>query len=272
MKFLGRHHTKIRVPILMYHEISKISERNKRVRSTNPIYSLTVNHFREQMEFLAQNDYQTLSLNEIVSGEAKKQPKPIAITFDDGFYNNYTNAFPILRDLGLKATIFTITGFIGTKKFMDWNQLSEMNNSSISIQSHTESHRPLSGLSSNEIKQELDISKKSIEDHLGSSVDFLSAPHGMMDRNVRNLAKALGYIGMCTSEPGFSHSFNIPVVFKRINISDQHDLQTFQKIVQMDLMPILSATLSKRIKNMMKSIMGYNNYRRLYRLWYRVGD
>lgn len=261
-----------KIPILMYHEVSEVTERGKKVRSTNPSYSVSVKQFSKQMEFLARNDYQTLFLNKIIDDTLEKHHKCVAITFDDGFQDNYTNAFPILKEFGLTATIFIATDFAGQDKYMDWYQLAEMNNSGISIQSHTVSHKPLSVQSIDEIRHELYSSKKTIEDHLGSTVDFLSAPHGMIDRRVINVARAVGYRGICTSEPGFNHLYRFPAIFKRINISDHYDLSTFEKIVQSNPVPILYAAFSKKIKNFIKTILGYNNYRKLYRIRYRIGE
>ena len=155
---------------------------------------------------------------------------------------------------------------------MDWKQIEEMNSKGISIQSHTVSHKPLSVLSASKIKNELSSSKRSIEHILHSPVHFFSSPHGMIDQRVMEIANSLDYRGICISEPGYHHNFGIPAVFKRINISDQYDLATFQKIVQMDLAPLLSSLLSKKFKNLIKSILGYNNYRKLYRLRYRIED
>ena len=190
-----------KIPILMYHEVSEVTERNKKTRHTNPIYSLSLTKFREQMEYISKNGYQTLLLNQLIHSTTHNHQKSVAITFDDGWANNYTNAFPILKKHGLTATIFVVTNFVGNHNYMDWDQLRAMNKEGVSIQSHTASHRPLTVLKTNEIMYEIDASKKSIEDHLGSAVDFLSAPHGMINHKVIDAARTVGYKALCTSEP-----------------------------------------------------------------------
>jgi len=224
------------------------------------------------MQYLYENGYQALSLNELIHHTAFNHEKSVFITFDDGWTNNYTNAFPILKKLGLIATIFVITDFIGRSRYVDWNQLKEMNKEGISIQSHTVNHRPLVGIKNDQIMYELDTSKKQIEDHLGSAVDFLSVPHGMINQRVRDAARAVGYKAICTSEPGFSHSYGNPAILRRTNVSDRCDILTFEKIIKADRMLILSLILSKKIKNLTKRLLGYNNYRKLYRLRYRIGE
>ena len=256
----------------MYHEVSEVPERNKRIRSTNPAYSVSIEQFREQMEYLHENGYHTLSLNQVIDAKTSLNHKTVAITFDDGFANNYTNAFPILKKHGLTITIFVVTNFVGKHNYMGWDQLREMNKEGISIQSHTASHRPLSVLETNEIKYELEESKKSIEDQLGSAVDFLSAPHGMINHKVIDTARAVGYKAICTSEPGFTHSWSNPAILRRINISDRYEIVAFKKIIQANYMVILSVLLSKTVKNLTKKLLGYNNYRKLYRLRYHIGE
>src|SRR5512143_1389303 len=125
------------VPVLMYHEISKTEEGKKKERITNPDYCLPVQLFREQMNYLASNRYQSLSLQELIELKGRQNYRSVVITFDDGWLNNYTDAFQILKEHGLSATIFVVTGFIGRPGYMNWNQLKEMSNAGISIQSHT---------------------------------------------------------------------------------------------------------------------------------------
>ena len=256
----------------MYHEVSEVTERNKKTRHTNPIYSLSIEQFREQMEYISKNGYQTLSLNELIDHTTHDHQKSIVITFDDGFADNYTNAFPILKSLGLTATVFVVTDFVGKPKYMSWQQLRQMNTEGISIQSHTVSHRPLTVLKTNEIIYELDGSKKRIEDHLGAPVDFLSVPHGMIDEKVVGVARSTGYRAICTAEPAFSHSYGNPAILNRINISDRCEIATFEKLVQANQMATLSLLLPKKIKNFTKKLLGWKNYRKIYRLRYRIGE
>jgi peptidoglycan/xylan/chitin deacetylase (PgdA/CDA1 family) len=272
MKLMPDYNQMAKIPILMYHEVSEVPERSKKIRSTNPTYSLSVNNFHEQMQYIHENTYQALSLKELMDSLRHNHQKGVVITFDDGFANNYTNAFPILKKFGLIATIFVVTDFVGQRNYMDWYQLKEINREGISIQSHTSSHRPLSVLGIDEMMYELDESKKSLEDHLGSAVDFLSAPHGMINQRVIDVAQRVGYKAICTSEPGFTHSWNNPAILRRVNISDRCQIATFEKIVQGNYMAILSVLFPKKVKNLTKKVLGYNKYRRLYRLRYRIGE
>ncbi len=260
------------IPILMYHEISSVSERQKQVRTTNPSYSLLVEQFVQQMDYLEKNDFQTLTLDEISSRPANNNHKSVVITFDDGWANNYTHAFPILQKRQLTATIFIVTSFVGQQSYLDWPQIKEMHAAGISIQSHTASHRPLTLLDEPEIMTELESSKKTIEDHLGAAVDFLSVPQGMVSELVIAVARKIGYQAVCTSEPGFSHKPGNPSVLKRINIEDRYTISMFGKIVRADYGAILPTILAKKFKNAAKKMLGYHTYRKIYRLRYRIGE
>jgi peptidoglycan/xylan/chitin deacetylase (PgdA/CDA1 family) len=224
------------------------------------------------MRYIHEKTYKALSLRELIDPVGYNHQKGIVITFDDGFANNHTNALPILKAFGLTATIFIITDCVGKHKYMDLHQLKEIEESGVSVQSHTVSHRPLTMLARHKILYELEGSKKWIEDHLSNSVDFLSAPHGMIDRRVLDVARSVGYRAVCTAEPSFSHSYGDPAVLNRINISDRCHMSTFQRLVEANRIAILPLKLSKILKNFAKKGLGWGNYRRIYRLGYRIGE
>ena len=96
--------------------------------------------------------------------------KSILITFDDGYKDNYTNAFPILKELNMNATIFVVSSLINGETSMTSQQIKEMSDYGIDIESHTVSHKRLSEMSYNEQLEELSKSKKEIEEITGKSV------------------------------------------------------------------------------------------------------
>ena len=103
-------------------------------------------------------------------------------------------------------------------------------------------------------------------------VNFLSAPHGMVDEKVLGVAKSIGYRAVCTTEPAFLHSYGNPAIINILNISDRCEIATFEKFVQRNQMAILSVLFSETVKNLTKELLGYKNYRKLYRLRYRIGE
>ena len=151
-----------KIPILMYHSVLDLRGQNEGQRNFNPAYCLSVERFREQMEYIHKNGYKTLHLDQLLESQSQVLEKSLVITFDDGWADNYSNVLPILIKYGLKATIFIVTGFIGQTNYMSWSQLREMREADVSIQSHTVSHRPLSLLSQAEVEYELQEGRKGL--------------------------------------------------------------------------------------------------------------
>lgn len=255
----------------MYHQVVEDGERNRRARRTNPAYTVTVDRFREQMVWLAENGFRACSLGDVI-GQRAPLNNSVVITFDDGWADNFSHALPVLGEYGLSATIFVVTGFVGTPGYLDWERLREMSGYGISLQSHTISHRPLEELGDDEVAEELGTSKKVLEDRLGTAVDFVSMPQGSWNRKIVEAARAAWYRGVCTSDPGFGHSLGPPAVLSRINVADSIPISSFARIARMDrcfILPMLAAT---RLKRAVRSLVGYRNYRLLYRLCFRITE
>jgi hypothetical protein len=131
----------IEVPVLMYHSIN--------VNSTNNLI-ITPQEFEKQISWLKDNGFTPLFLDElysILTTGINVPSKPIALTFDDGYEDNYTEAYPILKKYNFKATIFLITDAIGHATHVKEHQIREMYDNNIDFQSHTASHHELNSLS-----------------------------------------------------------------------------------------------------------------------------
>jgi peptidoglycan/xylan/chitin deacetylase (PgdA/CDA1 family) len=203
------------VPVLMYHSV----DGNENVTKL----SVAPENFESQMEFFRKNHYNVVGLDRIVSYMQKKEKMPartVAITFDDGYYNNYKYAYPVLKKYNFPATIFMITSKIGQDGWCGWKELKEMSDSGIiTIGSHTKSHLWLPDMGSKQLKEELIESKAILEKGLGRSVDFLCYPIGARNDRVERFARDAGYLGAVATNPGrFSPSNDIYAI-KRIKIS-----------------------------------------------------
>ncbi|MFC2340938.1 MAG: polysaccharide deacetylase family protein, partial [Selenomonas artemidis] len=115
--------------------------------------------FDWQMKYLVDHGYHTITPDELydfLAGTGELPERPVLITFDDGYVDNYTTAYPILKKYNLKATIFVVTGFLSKRKgYLTWDQLREMEQHGITIESHTVTHAPLPELSDDRIREEL---------------------------------------------------------------------------------------------------------------------
>ncbi|UCG08961.1 MAG: polysaccharide deacetylase family protein, partial [Desulfobacterales bacterium] len=147
-----------RIPILMYHSLSRT-----KMKVGHPYYEIaTAPHiFEAHMKFIHQNDYQVIDLGDILeyfAGNFKLTQKPIVISFDDGFKDFYTEAFPILRQYGFPASMFLPTRFIGNngltfngKECLSWDIVRDLNGNGITFGSHTMNHLELYRMQEDEI-------------------------------------------------------------------------------------------------------------------------
>ena len=194
------------VPALMYHNI------NDDYEDKNASVEISGQMFKEQMLALKENGYTSIFFNEYLDAVNNKKElpeKPILITFDDGYLNNFTVGYPILKETGMKATIFIVTGRMGlqgavTYPHFTWQQALEMEKSGyIDIQSHTQYHSHLPMISNSNLTLELRKSKFIIEKNLGKKVNILAYPYGEWNENVINSAKKAGYDACVLADPGY---------------------------------------------------------------------
>lgn len=184
------------IPILLYHYIGNNPNPSDSARDN---LSVAPDQFDEQMGYLAQNGYNPITLDTMVAGlrgVATLPPKPVVITFDDGYVDLYHNAFKILRKYNFRAVAFIPTGLVGTAYYASWDMLLEMQASGLlSFQSHSVSHANLPSVSKNRLVSELTESKKTLEAKFGIPINFIAYPNGTSNEEVQKVAKQAGYVG-----------------------------------------------------------------------------
>ena len=254
----------------MYHEIYRSEDRDFLGNLTNPAYNTEITLFKRQMAWLSSKRFKTLTLDELFSEKWDHGRNAVCLTFDDGWLGNYLYAYPVLNQYGFKATFFVATGLIGTPFYMTWEHLREMVATGMSVQSHTVTHQPLGGMGEAEIHSELSESKMKIEERLGTKVYHMSLPHGTKNTRIWPLAKKMGYKSISTSDVGFQTPENNGPWLKRISIGDRVSMNQFQRIAQGKNHAIFGMRASKGMKNMIRGLMGVNNYQKLYRRIYKT--
>jgi peptidoglycan/xylan/chitin deacetylase (PgdA/CDA1 family) len=215
-------------PIIFYHNISSIPRKAKiKGAFTSPA------KFRKQMEFLRMEGYQTVFLEDItdwMEGISELPQKPIAITFDDGYRDNFVHAFPILLEYGFKATFFIVPALIGKrnewavqkgeidKPLMSLEEISILKENGFRFGSHTMNHQVLTAIDPYQARQEIIRSKEVIEEFLDGECCFLAYPAGSFDKAIVNMAKEAGYKGALTTQPGFVLKDSDPFMMTRFEV------------------------------------------------------
>ena len=171
--------------ILAYHSIG--NEGSGEVGSE--LYCVSVDNFRAQVEYIS-----------VYGVRCTVYGWDVKLTFDDGLLNNYTHAYPILREFGLKAYFFILAGKVGKNGYMNWQQIKELQSAGMIIGSHGITHRILTGLKSKDLNYELKESKKILEETLACNIDSLSIPRGFCNKKIIAKAREIGYKTIFTSD------------------------------------------------------------------------
>jgi peptidoglycan/xylan/chitin deacetylase (PgdA/CDA1 family) len=204
--------------ILCYHRVNDLDQNYMTV----PVIS-----FRAQMEFLFRQGYRTAKLSSLLVKETDE--RNLVITFDDGYRDNYENAYPILKELGYTATIFCIADRVNTEGYLTIEDIRQMERNGFEFGSHTVSHPHLARLDSEEKWLEISNSKKQLEALIHKPVNFFCYPYGEYDGESVGLVKKAGYLGACSNHPGGNRTKINPYLLKRTEISPNDSLYDFEK-------------------------------------------
>lgn len=236
-------HRPDRVPALLYHQlISKEKVDRGELVNQERVYVAYDSSFAEQMGYLHRQGYTTITLDELVAFQEGRSPlpsKPVMVTFDDGFMSNYLYAFPVLKQYGMKATIFVTPDreSLNFKKYahidapLTSEQIQEMSEYGISIESHGMTHRYLTELSPDVTRWELEESKKTLERTTNKPVRFLAVPSGAYNRVVRRLAKECGYEAIFCMLKGTNNRGSDRFALRRLVVARDVTLDDFRRIL-----------------------------------------
>ncbi len=210
------------IPVLMYHSIGY--EKGNTVR-------LPKEKFKAQMKYLKDKGYVTLSLDQaydfFVSNKSVPE-KALVLTFDDGYLDNYVEAFPILKELDFKATIFIITDLVGkVPGYMNIEQLKELQANKIDIESHTVFHENLKQLSYEKQLKTLKESKYFLEKSLNKKIQYLAYPYGEYTKETLKAVKETGYKMAFTTAGRWSDKVDGVLTLDRVFISGAANLDVF---------------------------------------------
>jgi peptidoglycan/xylan/chitin deacetylase (PgdA/CDA1 family) len=202
----------VRVPVIQYHKID-VPQPGALVRGgyTPPA------RFERQLRYMKRRGFIFFTASELVDhyrAHGSFPARGVAITFDDGWRDNYTNAFPALRRLGVRATVFLVPSLLGQvstlaqaegetpRAHLTREQVLEMSEGGIEFGSHSLRHRLLHQIPPGEVRVEIEESKRGIENLLQKPCRVFAYPAGFFTDEARRLAREAGYAAAFTTTYG----------------------------------------------------------------------
>jgi peptidoglycan/xylan/chitin deacetylase (PgdA/CDA1 family) len=225
--------TTVQVPILMYHYIrvppSYAGDKIGWALSTSP------EDFRQQMDYVDQHGYHPITLSDLrayLNGRRPLPDRPVVLTFDDGYADLYTQAFPVLKRHHFRAVAYIVSGFVGrTGVNVSPEQVREMDAYGIEIGAHTVNHVDLTKTGGT-LAYEVGASKAALEALVGHPVLDFCYPSGRYNPRVIQAVQAAGFDSATTTESGATHSLNDRFAWSRVRVSGGESLDDFSKGLQ----------------------------------------
>ena len=224
----------IKVPVLMYHHIRPITaEMTEAYKGV----SITPEQFEQQLKYIKDNGFTSISLDQMangLNGTVKLPAKPVVITFDDGYRDFYTNAFPILKKYNIHTVHFLITSYFDSPAYMTKDMIKEISKSGIvEFQSHSVTHPFLTKSTAVRLKNEVVNSKKDIEDLTGKTVKYFAYPYGDLNYGaVMQALKDAGYVMAFTIHPEYLHWKKYMLLQDRITMYYKDTLSAFARKIE----------------------------------------
>jgi peptidoglycan/xylan/chitin deacetylase (PgdA/CDA1 family) len=200
--------------------------------------TVTVADFARQVRYLRCAGYYSITLNQLYEAMHAGAPIPeksVVLTFDDGYRDAYTNAFPLLRSAGFIGTFGIVTDWVGQPDYVNWDQLREMTAAGMDIASHSANHPDLGLTHDWMVRDQLVRSKVALEQQLGIPITFFVYPagepfrFGTPDRQaqVAQMVYEAGYRGALSTRPGPWLDPFQPFALSRVRVSGGTDIYRF---------------------------------------------
>lgn len=226
------------VPVLMYHKVSPFRQAGGKGLRVTP------RQFAWQMAYLRRQGYVSITPADLAAamrGERNLPPRPVLITFDDGYRDNYLYAFPILRENGFTATVFVVANTIGkTNSFdaatqppnamMNREELLQLAEAGWVIGSHTLNHPHLTRVTREAAWEEISASRVALEEKLGRPVRYFCYPYGDFNAEIAEMVKRAGYELAFTTIQGPAALIGAPFTVHRLRVNGYTSREEFRRL------------------------------------------
>ncbi len=200
------------ISILMYHKINPHNSTGGLGLRVLPA------QFAWQVKYLREQGFNTISFTDLAEhweNNLPLPPRPVIITFDDGYEDNYYYAYPILKDNGFKATVFLVSNLIGktnawdtrfnnqpANKLLTWDQVREMEKNGIEFGAHTATHPILTSIPEDQLVAEVALCKQALEQELGHPIYSFAYPYGKYNTQIKEAVAQAGFKAAVTTSAG----------------------------------------------------------------------
>ncbi len=215
----------LRVPILMYHHIAQPPVGADAVERD---LSVSPERFAEHLRFLREQGYTPISLADLAAalevGQALPE-RPIVLTFDDGYRDNYEQALPILQQFGMRATFFLLTSALdeNNPQYMTWEQAMALDAAGMELGAHGYTHADLRDRSVEFLVWQMLGSKEAIESRTGKPAQFFCYPAGEYDERAVAVLKSARYRGAVAITMGTTHTSAGLFALRRVRVRGAYD-------------------------------------------------
>lgn len=226
----------IRIPILMYHYLSTPPANADIYRQD---LSVPPELFAAHLDRLQAEGYTTISLYDLMANlqqGASLPEQPVILTFDDGYRDNYENAFPLLHERQMTATFFLVIDFINNERpeYLTWDMVRAMYAGGMAIEVHGLDHSSLRKRSRADLEFQALRSYETIQDRIGSRPRFLSYPAGEYDANTIEMVQSAGYWAAMTTIQGATHSNDKLFELHRVRIRNTTTADELVRLLKLD--------------------------------------
>jgi len=223
----------VRLPILMYHYISSPPLGSDKYRID---LSVPPDHFEAQLQYLRDHGFTTVGLQDVydlLSTGKPLPPKPIVLTFDDGYRDHYENAFPLLQKYGMTGTFFIVTDFIvyGNPEHVTWPMVQTMVKGGMDIQSHSRTHKDMRNRSNAFLVWEILGPAEQIGAYAGKKPLFFCYPSGHYDNAVIKVLRDIGTLASVTTDYGDTYSLTNAMLWPRLRVHNTTTIAQFAALV-----------------------------------------
>lgn len=197
-------------------------------------FYVLADEFAGQMRMLKRTGYTPMTFDRLAAARAGTEPlppKPVLLTFDDGYANLKTNVQPLMRELGFPYTVFLVSERVGKTNdwvigegyeatpLLNWDEIREMQaEGTVVFEAHTATHPHLPDLSPAEVRRELRESKETLEQKLQKTITTLCYPYGHVNETVEKITDEAGYMQAVTTEFGRIRATDTPLHLPRISV------------------------------------------------------